>query len=566
MGTTLPANFQAELNKGINQPHIIVEVTKTDSTLLKFGFTTGGFSDVNPALKKATSSQNRLDVNKSFATRGQARFTIGGRDNFKNLIRDEYLKTRIVSFKVGYIADGFAYSDYAEFYSGDISDWNRKGDNLTITVSDSLAAHGEIELPILADATLLATALKYQNASPTDIILDMLLLKADRTTDISGVETLEIPVAQVDQANIIAQGDLWLSGVVFDRVLIEPTATNDLLNEIQREAGLFVFHNTEQIDCSVFAPLLPGVTVDTFTDTYNILKGSLTQNSGYMKGFYNRIVVYTDYNEEGGDNAGDFEFAAISADTNSQSSSNWNEVSTKVIKAKWIRSRTFTQPSSVTGVTIYHMSRANAVGSTSLLTWTVATSTLQWTTTGGAIGDAVEVTEDGRYELFDANNKAHIHVIVVFSDLDASNQSDNITITSLAGDTYAQTLANRTLRRFSNPIATVKWNSDINEVNNGTVLRKPGDFINMTTDEAFEFGENTWVAENVMLTSIRPDYLKGVIAFEAIETRFSGSSYQSKIGVISAGTPADYDAASDTEKEYGYISPLTGGDPDYVIW
>jgi hypothetical protein len=558
----IPANYLNELNKSVNNPHIIVEL-EADSGPLKYGFNAGGFSDVLPCLKNVSSLQNKLDPAKAIGTRGQASLTIAGRDNFKALVRDEYLKNRRVVFKSGFVAEGYAYSDYVEFFTGLISNWSRKGDELTITVADDLAVKATIKLPDPDDANPLSTVINYQDLNPVDIILDIVKVQ------------LGVAAARVDTANMEAERDDWIPGLKFDRVLVEPKSANKYLNELQVEAGCFLFHTGQKVDLKIFAPMRPGVTVDTLTDDWHIISDSLTQSSGYTNNFYNRIVVYSDYDESGGDDAANFEYAVIAADPTSQSSSNWNEVKTKEIKCKWVRSRTYAQPSAISGVTIYHMSRANAVG-VGTLKWTDTTNTLQWTAPGGTIGEAVEVSEDGQFQLFDANNQASIRIAVDFSVLVLeSTQSESIAITSLAGDTYADTLANRAVIRFRNPVASVKWNVDINEINSGTAFRKPGDFINLTTDEAFEFGSDTWTAVGLMLTSVRSDFTKRLIAMEAIETKLAGSGYGSKTGFIGDGATmaSDYDSATDDDKNYAYIAldgtPPTVGtaaDPAYVTW
>jgi hypothetical protein len=185
------------------------------------------------------------------------------------------------------------------------------------------------------------------------------------------------------------------------------------------------------------------------------------------------------------------------------------------------------------------------------------------------------LTEDGRFQLFDANKRASIRVVVDFSLLPAGDETDNIIISTLAGDTYAETLANRGVIRFRNPVTTVKWNVDISEINNIAEFRKPGDFINMTTDEAFEYGENTWVGEGLMLTSVRSDFIRRTVSMEAIETKLAGSSYNSKTGFIGdvATMAGDYDSATDENKNYAYIAAAgtpptvgTAADPAYVTW
>ena len=328
----IPANYLTELNRGVNVPHIIVEL-EIDSATKKYGLHTGGFSDVAPLLKGVSSLQNKLDPKKGICTRGQASFTISGRDNFKGLIRDEYLKNRRVVFKSGFLADGFAYGDYFEFYTGLISDWRRKGDELTIMVADDLAAKGTLKLPEPEEDAPLSTVINYQDMNPVDIILDMVKSK------------LNVEGSRVDTANMEAERDDWIPGIKFERVLVEPKSANKYLNELQVEAGCFLFHTGQKIDLKIFAPIKPGVTVDTLTDDWHIIRDSLTQSSGYLKNFYNRIVVYSDYDESGGDGAANFEHAVVAADATSQSAGAWDEVKTKEIKCKWVRSRTYTQPS-----------------------------------------------------------------------------------------------------------------------------------------------------------------------------------------------------------------------------
>jgi hypothetical protein len=88
--------------------------------------------------------------------------------------------------------------------------------------------------------------------------------------------------------------------------------------------------------------------VQEWSDATDILKGSFSQRSGYRDGFYNRVVVYFDYDESGNDKAENFESAVIALDAGSQSPGLWDEASTKTIKSKWIRSRTYARTANIT--------------------------------------------------------------------------------------------------------------------------------------------------------------------------------------------------------------------------
>jgi hypothetical protein len=154
-----------------------------------------------------------------------------------------------VVFKSGFITDGYAYGDYCEFYTGLISDWRRKGEELTITVADDLAAKGKIKLPEPSDETPLSTVINYQNMNPIDIILDIVK------------NQLGIAALRVDTANIVTEQTDWIPALKFERVLVEPKSANKYLNELQVEAGCFLFHTGQKIDLKIFAPIKPWITV-----------------------------------------------------------------------------------------------------------------------------------------------------------------------------------------------------------------------------------------------------------------------------------------------------------------
>ena len=82
---------------------------------------------------------------------------------------------------------------------------------------------------------------------------------------------------------------------------------------------------------------MPGQTVEEWTDAHHLLHNSFSQKSGYADSFFNRIVLYYDYDESGNDKEENFESAYIAADAGSQDASQWNEVKTKTIKSKWIK-------------------------------------------------------------------------------------------------------------------------------------------------------------------------------------------------------------------------------------
>src|SRR3990170_6794118 len=199
MAITLTAAYLAELKKNVNAPNVIVEMS-LDSGAIKWGFHTGGFSDVQPLLKSIGSLQNKLDTENGYSTRGQLTLVITGRDNFKNLIKDNYLKNRRIVRKDGFL--GTAYSDYASTFSGKVLDWNRKGDELTLTVGDDLAVDAKKKLPV--ENVTKTQYLDYRNTNPVDIMLDLMQTR------------LGISSGLIDTAQFNSEKATWLAGRKFD--------------------------------------------------------------------------------------------------------------------------------------------------------------------------------------------------------------------------------------------------------------------------------------------------------------------------------------------------------------
>ncbi len=550
MAITLTTAFLNELKKNVNQPNVIVEVV-LDSGTVKWGFATGGFSDVKPFLKSVSSLQNKIDPKAGYTTRGQLTFVITGRDNFKTLIQNEYLKNRRVTRKDGFIASGFAYTDYAATFTGRVLDWDRKGDELTITIGDEMLINASKNLPVENAAK--TQYLDYRNMTPADIMTNMLITQ------------LGVSSSYVDSAKFVSERDTWMLGWKFDRVLTVPKKADDYLNELQVESNSYLIHDGEKVSLKAFAPPVPGQNIEEWTDANALLDGSFSLKSGYKDQFFNRIVFYYDYDESGNDKEENFESAVITIDSASQGASQWNETTTKTIKSKWVRGRTYTQAVNVTGAILYHVSRGNGTTGTGYLTYTAASQTLQWTPPSGTIGAAVPVTKDGKYQLYGADTTKYARVIVTFASLPAGNQVDAITITAIAGDVIAATVSQKLLARYRDPSASVSFDVDINNAAWNSAFIKPTDIKDLTTGEASGKGTTTWVKNRMMLTSVRPDFEKHTVQIEAVETKF----YRRYGFIAPAGLP-DYGSATDAQKEYAYIGAAgtnyTGGVAGYFIW
>lgn len=568
----LSPRFIGELGKCSNTPNVIVEIEldggpvlfgyhgrnfvppevfRADGKYLADGALTSIGSDelpfVIPALKAVSSLQNKIDVRSGYSTRGQLTIVVAGKENFLGLLRDEYLKNRRVVRKDGFAARGFTWLDYAQTFTGKVLDWSRKGDELTIVVADDLK-EASAKLPPENESR--TSYIEYKATNPADIMADIM------------AERLGIDASHLDLESFAFERDMWLSGWKFDRVLTEPSEANQFLNELQIESNSFLVHDGEKIALKVFAPPVPGQEIDEWTER-TFLRDSVSMKAGYRDGFFNRVVVYYDYDESGSDGEGSYESAVIAADAASQGPSQWNETSTRTIKSKWIRSHTFTDAPGLSGVKVYHVSRSNGTGA-GQLAFSAASMTLAYSAPGGSAGVPRKLTKSGKYQLFDADENRYIRVLVDASALPQLDVLSSVNIEALGGEIYATALAQKVLSRFRDPVATVSFEVDINCMSSGIGFLKPADMKDMTTAEACAKGSQEWVKNRVMLTSVRPDFASGRISVEAVETKMSR-----RYAFIAAAGQPDYAEATQSQRAYGFIgdgSNLTGGTDGYYIW
>lgn len=533
MAITLSTAYLAEVSRRINRPNVIIEVA-LDAGTVKWGYATGGFTDVLPIVKSVSSLQNRLDTKSGWTTRGEISVTIVGRDNFKGLVANNYLKNRRVVKKDGFIAAGFTYADYASTYMGMITDWSRKGDELTLTISDDFF-DTELKIPVENDTK--TQYIDFANINPVNAIQNILDTQL-------GISTTYINIAK-----FASERDTWRNGWTYHRIITEPKEAIEYLNELQEETHSYIYNDGNQITFKVFAPPLPSESVEEWDDNI-ILKDSVSQKSGYKDGFYNRVVLYYDYNESGSDNSDDFDSAIISVDAASQGSAQWDETSTKTIKSKWIRTYRHNQPVNITGCVIYRASRNNgAANGTLTFTYDVTNgNSLQWTPPGGTIGEAVKITEDGKFDVYGADTTKYLSVIITTASLPTSNQTDTITFTAINGATYASYLAQSYLSKYRNPSTTFTFDIDLNNVVYNGKHMTVTDYKDITSDEFSEKGTLSWNQERIMITSVRPDIEAGKINIEGVETGFY---YQ--YGIIAPAGYPDWDAATESQRAYAYI-------------
>lgn len=567
MPVALTPNFLNQLKQGNNSPNTIIELTLDDG-VRKFGFDNGGFLDVQPILKNVSALQNRIEAGKGYSSRGNMIFTISGRETIKRLVSGRFLDNRRVCRKDGFyitktvpledelgnylldesgniILTDAGYDDYAITYQGKIVNWKRDGDELTIEVQDDLS---EAFKKIPVENNRKTQYLDYSNSNPADIITDMLSTQ------------LGISSVYIDSTQFTSERDTWLNNVVFHRILTRPQKADDFLNELQNETNSFVVHDGKQISYKVFSPILPGQTLQGWTDNGNILENSVSQDSGYKDQMFNRIIVMLDYDESGNDKWQNYQTIYINQDSSSLSTSEWDETNTREIKSKWMRTRGWTQPTNITGVTVYHASIDNPVGTGTLTFFSTGSAstykTLTWKATSFSTdipGDAVNVASPGQFQLFDSDTSKSIRVVVESSSLPAISSTDAISLTQLNGQAYAQALADRHLSRYRDPVSSIRFSLDINDGSYNGFFIKPTDLKTITTDEAFDKDSTSWSSEQMMLTSVRFDPESFKIDLEAIQTRL-----RKNYGFIAPASYPDYSSATDAQKEYAFIADSSG--------
>lgn len=91
--------------------------------------------------------------------------------------------------------------------------------------------------------------------------------------------------------------------------------------------------------------------------------------------------------------------------------------------------------SNITGIAFGNGIRGNTVGA-GTLAYTNATQTITWAQSGGAAGEAVDISADGTYYLKDADGIATLEITVTAASLPGTDQSDTITIANIANEKW----------------------------------------------------------------------------------------------------------------------------------
>ena len=546
----IPSGFVQELRGSCEWEVVfyIETVGAFSDSITSTGWHFPWFAAFKPMLESVGAVRQKLQPVYGRTSLAKVEITVSDRSEWKEMLSMAYVKNQLAEIWIG--PKGANYHDFYKYFTGIIINYKINDDKVTFTMEDDLYLSKE-RIPEVNDTN--TQTLTYSQQNPYDII-----------SNIIGTQ-LSVSSDHIDSTSIESERDTWFLGWVFHRVITNPVTAKILLDELQEETHSFIYTDGDKYKIKAFAPRTPGQSLYEITNN-QIAEGSLSLDARMDDNFFNRCEVYYDYDESGGGQEENYESLVDADDTTSQS--NWGETSTKIIKSKWLRTYAWTQPSNITGVTVYHASKINGAGD-GTLTYNSAAQTLSWTAPGdGGAGDTVEVDRDGRYQLFATGSETkYVRVVVTTASLPAGNQTDTITLTATGASIYANSIAHHYVARYSTPQSEIGFDLPMVDAIFQDDFLKPSNLVEITTDRVATKGEKEWENEVVLLLSAKMEFGKRKMSLEGIQTGF-----RRKYGFIGPTTMTnDYDSATTAEKEYAFIADtsnyLGASNADsYYIW
>lgn len=500
-----------------------------------------------PILKSASNILHKLQTQYGKASIARLTVDLIDEEEWGPMVSGNYLKNRRANAKVG--IRGGASASFYTFFTGLIVNFSVDAGVLTIEIQDDLyVAKDKVPEENATNTQTLA----LQNMNPIDIKRAL-------------IETYGgVPLARIDTDAFDYEEASIFPGWYFDRVLTRTEAIKNLINELDEQTLNTVFSDGDKITLATFGPRPPGTELLHLDSSWRT--GTLQYDGAMDDSLVNLCVVYFDYDESGSDGEENYDSVAFASNAASQSAAEWNEVARKVIKSKWLRSFTIAQPSNITGVVIYHCNPQNGAG-TGTLAYNAANQTLTWTAPGDAAGTAVEVDKDGRFQLFSLATTSYIRVVVTYASLPVGNQNDSLAITALPGAQLAGVLASHWVARYADPQAEVKFDLDMAEAVHQDRFLTVADIVKISSPRIFTKGCRGWDQENIVLSSVRPDFEKKRFQVTGLQTAF-----KKRYGYIGPVTLLDdYDDASEADREYAFVGNSnnrvgTYAEDGYYIW
>jgi len=505
------------------------------------------FGEYRPILRSVSSILHKLQLTYGKTNLAKINVELIDRAEWGEFVSSAYLKNRRVEVMIG--PKGGNAASFHTYFTGLVTDFSIGDEILSIEVQDDLCVAKE-KIPE-QNATKTQT-LVLQDTNPIDIKTALLSTHG------------EVPEDRLNLAEIENVRDTWYQGWRFDRVLTSPKTIKDLITEIDEETMSVTFSDGDLVTMSAFAPPRPGETLAEIGE--RIQRRSLEIRGGMQDYLINNCIVLYDYDESGGDDEENYDSVVIVSDLDSQSPDEWDEIATKEIRSKWIRSYTIEQPSNVTGVVIYCSNRKNGIGDGTLRYYS-STSELSWEAPNDSEGARVVIDQNGKYQLFSGKETRYLRVVVTTASLPGSNKTDTLTLTALPGLIMATSLASHHVARYRDAQAELLFDLDLRDAVHADRFLRVSDVVSMTSDRIVTRGRPRWSEERIFLTSTRPDFGRKRFRIEAVQT-----SFKRRYAWIGPPTmTSDYDSATDAQKQYAFIADNddclgAANDPAYYIW
>lgn len=534
-----------EAKKPSSQWACIVELS-LDTGLLKFSNRPTKFEDVRPMLKNSPRAlPSKIEIRYDKSSVGKVSFDLLEPEYFRKLIANEYLKNRKVEVKIGPL-DGH-YSDYFTYFKGKVKTYDIAKDVMRISVEDEWQLTRE-KIPTLNETKtqFVSFGAPIEGADATSSGMHPLVIM-ERLLEIAGIES-----PYIDSEQFSAERRHFNTNWRFQRIINKPMPLKTLINDLQEITLTHLFQKYDQVSVRTFAPPLIGQSLLSIDEEF--IQGSFSLKGKQKDNFFNRIEVYYDY-DEAADELDNYHSVKIVEDLDSQGATQWNEVKTKTIKSKWMKSLGVIQGNDLneeTGFVVLFASSACTTGLHTIRYTTGDTPTLEFRALGSStFGEAIKVKKPEIYTIPDGEDDSKFITVLCIPDLYSGNtRTDDFRTEDLDGDALARILAKRLLNEFRDPVPEIDFKLPLHKLTHLGDFVTPSQIVKVSTDLGAWKGYDQLQNAYAMLLSVKPDFKNFRGAISAIITMLDKKFLHFSPNRLHQVDWADEDAE---DQEYGAI-------------
>lgn len=257
---------------------------------------------------------------------GQINITLNFNASISKYLFSKFPKNKLIKVLIGFDIEGFAISDFVEYFRGQIVDYVINLNDTVTVMTQSFQVEWTKNVPETWESA--ADDKTWTTTHPTDVMLDIIRNYMD-------VRDSKIVASSFDTVKALIP--TW---EVTRSITEDPESAKDLIEELRIMTSSYFI---PQSDGSIFLKRFDAseASIASFSDANTksiIYKGNL-------KEIRNKTIIYYAHGEDGagaytnpedGDNAVDFEELEIALDVTSVD--NWLETRRKNIKDRWTRS------------------------------------------------------------------------------------------------------------------------------------------------------------------------------------------------------------------------------------